>query len=124
MQEFFADGGTTKFIDRLAGSLGIHASTIKVVSVYEGSLVINYEIEAESPEEMTTIEETQLDKFATDKVDLGAPLLDVAAGSVAIITDGIVTAPGYEPIVITETESNEEPEDTFNPINVTTETSN
>jgi len=42
--EFFASGGTTKFIDRLAGSLGIHASTIKVVSVYEGSLVMNYEI--------------------------------------------------------------------------------
>jgi len=34
MEEFFADGGTTKFVDRLAGSLGIHASTIKVVSVY------------------------------------------------------------------------------------------
>lgn len=45
MEEFFNDGGTTKFIDRLAGSLGIHASTIKVVSVYEGSLVLNYEIE-------------------------------------------------------------------------------
>ena len=33
-KEFFADGGTTLFIDRVAGSLGIHASTIKIVSVY------------------------------------------------------------------------------------------
>lgn len=41
---FFADGGTTSFMDRVAGSLGIHASTIKIVSVYEGSLVVNYEI--------------------------------------------------------------------------------
>ena len=47
--EFFNNGGTTQFMDRLAGSLGIHASTIKVVSVYEGSLVVNYE--------MTTSEE-------------------------------------------------------------------
>lgn len=44
MDAFFAEGGTTKFIDRLAGSLGIHASTIKVVSVYAGSVVANYEI--------------------------------------------------------------------------------
>lgn len=44
MDAFFKNGGTTKFIDRVAGSLGIHASTIKVVSVYEGSVVLNYDI--------------------------------------------------------------------------------
>lgn len=44
LQEFFADGGTTRFVDRLAGALGIHASTIKTVSVYEGSVVVNYAI--------------------------------------------------------------------------------
>lgn len=43
-KQFFKAGGTTKFIDRIAGSLGIHASTIKIVSVYEGSLVVNYDI--------------------------------------------------------------------------------
>lgn len=42
--DFFAEGGTTKFVDRLAASLGIHGSEIKIVSVYEGSLVINYNI--------------------------------------------------------------------------------
>lgn len=45
MNEFFDNGGTTKFIDRVAGSLGIHASTIKVVGVYDGSVVVDYEIE-------------------------------------------------------------------------------
>ncbi len=34
LNAFFAKGGTTNFMDRLAGSLGIHASTIKMVSVY------------------------------------------------------------------------------------------
>lgn len=48
MNEFFSNGGTTKFIDRVAGSLGIHASTIKVVSVYEGSVVLNYDITVDS----------------------------------------------------------------------------
>ncbi len=42
--DFFASGGTTTFIDRLAASLGIHASEVKMVSVYEGSLVINYDL--------------------------------------------------------------------------------
>jgi len=44
MDAFFDNGGTASFMDRVAGSLGIHASTIKIVSVYEGSLVVNYEI--------------------------------------------------------------------------------
>lgn len=43
MAEFYSTGGTTAFVDRVASSLGIHSSTIKVVSVYEGSLVIDYE---------------------------------------------------------------------------------
>ena len=82
MEEFFADGGTTKFIDRLAGSLGIHASTIKVVSVYQGSLVVNYELEAESQSDLDDLQEKQTKAFATGKVDLGAPILDMAAGSI------------------------------------------
>lgn len=45
LDAFFADGGTTTFMDRVAASLGIHASTIKIVSVYEGSLIVNYEIQ-------------------------------------------------------------------------------
>ena len=44
MDAFFKNGGTTSFMDRVAASLGIHASTIKIVSVYEGSLVVNYEV--------------------------------------------------------------------------------
>jgi len=42
--QFFAEGGTSTFAQRLAGSLGIHMSTVKVVSVYQGSLVVNYEL--------------------------------------------------------------------------------
>jgi hypothetical protein len=34
MGQFFADGGTTKFVDRVAASLGLKPANIKVVSVY------------------------------------------------------------------------------------------
>ena len=33
LNEFYASGGTTNFVDRFASSLGIHPSTIKVVTV-------------------------------------------------------------------------------------------
>jgi len=54
MNEFFDNGGTTSFIDKVAGSLGIHASTIKVVGVYTGSLVVDYEIEPDKSLNQTT----------------------------------------------------------------------
>mmetsp|Transcript_470 Transcript_470/g.747 ORF Transcript_470/g.747 Transcript_470/m.747 type:complete len:92 (-) Transcript_470:201-476(-) len=47
MSEFFADGGTTRFVDRLAASLGVPSYRIKVVSVYEGSVVVDFAIESE-----------------------------------------------------------------------------
>jgi len=53
VDEFFDNGGTTAFVDRVSGSLGIHASEIKVVSVYEGSLVVNYDVVIEDEEDDT-----------------------------------------------------------------------
>jgi len=85
VSEFFTAGGTTSFVDRLAGSLGIHASTIKVVSVYEGSLVVNYEMTASEDDDtgmdLASLAAAQTDAFADPDVvvDLGAPVLTVAA---------------------------------------------
>ena len=47
LAEFYSDGGTTRFVDRLAASLGIDSNRIKTVAVYEGSVVIDFIIEAE-----------------------------------------------------------------------------
>jgi hypothetical protein len=55
-EEFFDNRGTTQFIDRVAGSLGIHASTIKIVSVYDGSLVVNYGVENDNEAELAAVE--------------------------------------------------------------------
>lgn len=79
MDEFFADGGTTSFVDRLTSSLGIHASQVKIVSVYEGSLVVNYELEADDTDALADLEATQNEMFSSGSVDLGAPVLEFTA---------------------------------------------
>jgi hypothetical protein len=79
MDEFFAGGGTTSFVDRLTSSLGIHASQVKIVSVYEGSLVVNYEVEPEEGQSLEQLEETQNQAFSSGAVDLGAPILEFTA---------------------------------------------
>jgi hypothetical protein len=42
LNEFYSTGGTTKFVDRLAASLGIKIANLKVVSVYEGSVFVDF----------------------------------------------------------------------------------
>lgn len=42
LDEFYADGGTSKFEDRIATALGIHASRVRVVAVYQGSVQVEY----------------------------------------------------------------------------------
>jgi hypothetical protein len=76
--EFFTAGGTTTFVDRLTASLGIHASQVKIVSVYEGSLVVNYEIEADDGQTLEELEQVQNNAFSNG-IDLGAPVLEFTA---------------------------------------------
>jgi hypothetical protein len=42
MEEFFATGGVTTFVDRMAAVLGIHKADIKVVNIELGSVLINF----------------------------------------------------------------------------------
>ena len=96
-EEFFADGGTTTFIDRLTASLGIHASQVKIVSVYEGSLVVNYEIEADNTDELAELEALQNEMFENGEIDLGAAVLDWSA---SIVTSEDSSGDDYEPVTI------------------------
>lgn len=108
MDEFFDNGGTTAFIDRLCGSLGIHASTVKVVGVAAGSVQVEYEI-TPSPDEplsLAQIQARQTEQFATGQVDLGAPVLDVEGNGESIVADGVAVAPGFTSVVLVRTDTN------------------
>lgn len=47
LEEFFATGGSTEFIDRLATILNIPPYRVHVVQVYYGSVVVGFEIKPE-----------------------------------------------------------------------------
>lgn len=80
---FYSAGGTTQFIDNLATVLGIHAANIKVVSVYTGSVVVQFQIidntqyplNATSSKDLTTIQQVLSQKLASKTINLGAPII-------------------------------------------------
>lgn len=98
MDEFYAQGGPTSFVDRVSASLGIHASQMKVVAVYTGSVVVEYEIEpeegvADSAQALRAIK-SQLNVLieSGDAEVFGAPVLSASTNGEAIIDD-----PDYNP---------------------------
>jgi hypothetical protein len=123
MEAFFADGGTTSFIDRLTGSLGIHASTVKIVSVYEGSLIVNYEISVDDDDAdaLAAIQAKQDEVFSSGSINLGAPVLAYVAKSVIEAAGGT-----YTPVTIvapTYDQDNKNDANVFNPdVKIITET--
>lgn len=54
MDEFYENGGATAFVDRVAAALGIHASQFKVVAVYTGSVVVDYQIIPDTTDSSTS----------------------------------------------------------------------
>ena len=47
LTEFYSNGGTTRFVDRMAASLGIPSYRIKTLAVYSGSVVVDFVVEAD-----------------------------------------------------------------------------
>lgn len=108
MEEFFDNGGTTAFIDRLCASLGIHASTVKVVGVSEGSTVVDYEItpSEDEPLALSEIRAKQTQQIATGTLDVGSPILEASDGGAKLVEDGVVLAEGFPRVVLVQTDTN------------------
>jgi len=106
LSDFYSDGGTSKFADRIASALGIHASRIKVVSVYEGSVAVNYHITADDTQSVAT-QISQVTQLTTTLASLftsgtaasilGAPVLSAGLGTsgVDLIASSSLTTSSY-----------------------------
>ena len=99
LDEFFASGGVTSFVDNMAASLGIHAADIKVVSVYEGSTIVDFEIlEAVSAVADAVVPSINLEAVAqtfstvvsTMDTFMGSPVLNAVATGAQIVTPNTV----------------------------------
>ena len=81
LDEFYGAGGTTMFIDRVGSVLGIHPSTIKIVSVLEGSVEIKLNVHAEFPEDeegqLVDIKNRLDNLLASNSTIFGVPILDL-----------------------------------------------
>jgi len=92
LDEFYADGGTTTFTDRVAASLGIPSWRIKTVAVYEGSVIVDFFIlpDVDIPNPLDELKDigTLLKEKLLDVKDnwLGAPILDVDSDGESIIS--------------------------------------
>ena len=88
--EFFASGGVTSFVDRMAASLGIHAADIRVVSVYEGSVIIDFQIISnildETPLDLEVVTETFATVVSTMDSFMGSPVLNAISTGVQLVT--------------------------------------
>lgn len=94
LEEFYADGGTTTFTDRVAASLGVPAWRIKTVAVYEGSVIVLFDLLAddsvESPlEELKNLGDKLVEVLVNSKDNLlGAPILDLDFNGQNILSSG------------------------------------
>ena len=79
---FFADGGSTKFVDRLANALGINSSEIKIVTVWEGSVFVELNIvpENQDAENVSTLSAKLFKGLKDGSIFLGADLLEAYNG--------------------------------------------
>jgi hypothetical protein len=114
MDEFYDQGGPTSFIDRVSASLGIHASQMKVVAVYQGSVVVEYEIE---PAEDSTVDSAQELRAIKSQLNVliesgdpevfGAPVLSASTNGEAVIEDPDYN-PATQPVQTTQIEEQED----------------
>ena len=97
MDEFFATGGVVSFVDRMAASLGIHKADIRVVAVYEGSTIIDFQIISnlldDEPLDLEVVKETFEAVVSTMDTFMGSPVLNAVSTGKPIITPNTVLDP-------------------------------
>lgn len=90
MNEFFESGGVTTFIDNMAASLGIHKADLRVVAVYEGSTIIDFEVISgfleDTPLDLGKVEEDFITLISVSPEFMGSAILSAVASTIPIVT--------------------------------------
>ena len=91
LEAFFSDGGIGRFTDRMAAVLGIHRADLKVVQVYEGSVIVEFQVLAGEDDSnpartLKSIEEAFKNIVPTLGNSLGAPVMQIMTNEGEVIT--------------------------------------
>lgn len=109
LDEFYSDGGTTRFVDRLAASLGIDANRVKVVAIYEGSTVVDFVIEADEETsssssssttssaaaltELSELTQKLVEQVNAGELDIGAPVMGIQGDDGSVLAGDPIPEP-------------------------------
>lgn len=87
---FFEQGGVTTFIDNMAAVLGVHKADLKVVEVYEGSVIIDFKVIenffAEVPIVLEEVQQTFETAAAVMDTFMGASVLGAVSAAAVVVT--------------------------------------
>lgn len=78
MEQFFSKGGVTTFTDRMAAVLGIHRADLKVVTLYEGSTIVEFVAMSDPEAEDDAVDLGLVAAVFEQFVSSGATFMDTA----------------------------------------------
>lgn len=97
LADFWADGGTSTFVDRIASVLGIHPSRVLVLQVYEGSVIVRMFVLADDDEDSVEVFDTEEAKTvltsALNELVTEMNIIDASVDNVATIGNVIPPPP-------------------------------
>ena len=72
------------------------------------SLVVDYIIFVanDNSDELEEVKNTQIEMMISNTIEFGAPVLDFEQNDADIVSDGVVSAAGHTPVIITQTITN------------------
>lgn len=82
MEAFEEFGGSDKFVETMAESIGVNEKYIEVTSLEEGSVIVNYDLitDKNSDKTLDEIKKLQEEALKSGKVNLGGNLLSFKSG--------------------------------------------
>lgn len=113
LTEFYAAGGSTYFVDRMAATLGIHEANLKVARVYEGSVIVEFVIREESDDgeqelDLDKVQAILEQKVGSKTLDLGVDIISASIGDIEVDPDFWVLEEENSEEVVVEEETEEE----------------
>lgn len=93
LAEFYDDGGIVSFVDRMAGVLGVHKADLKIVTIYEGSTIVKFQVVQRDDEEegvelldLKSVDAAYRNLIQSEEFFMGSRILEAEIEGVPILS--------------------------------------